>query len=212
MPRDVTVQTSLSLLDRVEADDDEAWTTFTELYGPIVYCWSRNAGLQPSDIDDVGQEVFRVVSQKLDSFDPEKKRSGAFRSWLWGITRLQILKHLRALQRQPVGQGGTNHHLSLQRLEAATDEPELVGQVTPEQLLLQNALELLKTKIDPRTWQAFWDTTVKGRLAKDVGDELSMSAKAVRQAKFRVTKKLRELLDDDFPICLANPISTSDEP
>ena len=39
---------------------------------------------------------------------------------------------------------------------------------------------------------------VKGRPARDIGEELDMTAKAVRQAKFRVTKKLRELLDDDF--------------
>ncbi len=112
-----SVQTSMTLLSRIEAqDDDDAWRLFARLYGPIVYSWCREAGLQPDDADDVGQEVFRVVAQKIETFERGLKASGAFRSWLWGITRLEILYYLRSAKRQPVGEGGTDHHLSLQRL------------------------------------------------------------------------------------------------
>lgn len=199
MPRDGSVQTSLTLLGRVQSDDQEAWSLFTRLYGPMVYSWCRNLGLPPDDVEDVGQEVFRVVLLKLSTFEPGKKSSGAFRSWLWGITRLETLNHLRSVRRQPVGHGGTDHHQSIQRLEKAAQEPESIAGLTPQQLLLKNAIEILKSEFDPRTWQAFWDMAAKGRPAKDIGDELGMTAKAVRQAKFRVTKKLRELLADDFP-------------
>ncbi|MFT5325356.1 MAG: RNA polymerase sigma-70 factor (ECF subfamily) [Planctomycetaceae bacterium] len=198
MPDEASVQTSLTLLSRIEAEgDDDAWSVFTRLYGPLVYAWCRSAGLQPDDVDNVGQEVFRVVVQKIGTFQPNRKPSGAFRSWLWGVTRLQILNHLRAAKRQPVGKGGTDHHLSLQRLEQESQEPENVGGVTSRQLLAQSAIGVLQAEFDPRTWQAFWDLAVKGRSAKDIGDELDMTAKAVRQAKFRVTKKLRELLGED---------------
>tara|TARA_R110002072_G_scaffold282428_1_gene445383 strand:+ start:3495 stop:4136 length:642 start_codon:yes stop_codon:yes gene_type:complete len=190
-------QTSLTLLSRIETADDDAWRVFARLYGPLVYAWCRSAGLQPDDVDNVGQEVFRVVVQKIGTFQPGRKRSGAFRSWLWGVTRLQILNHLRSVKRQPVGKGGTDHHLSLQRLEQESQEPENVDGVTSRQLLAQSAIEILQAEFDPRTWQAFWDLAVKGRPAKDIGDELDMTAKAVRQAKFRVTKKLRELLGED---------------
>lgn len=199
MTRPDSVRTSLTLLGRLDTNDVEAWNQFTRLYGPLVYSWCRSAGLQPEDVDDVGQEVFRVVSNKLNTFDPGRKASGAFRSWLWGITRLQVLDYFRAVQRQPVGHGGTDHNMSLQRLEDSSVELEIVDDVTSRQLLLQSAVEMLKQHFDPRTWQAFWDMAVKGRPAKDIGDELGMAAKAVRQAKFRVTKKLRELLGDDFP-------------
>ena len=199
MNREASVRTSMTLLHRVETEDPESWSLFTRLYGPIVYSWCRNAGLQRSDAEDVGQEVFRVVSKKLGAFEPGRKSSGAFRSWLWGITRLQILDHLRSAGRQPVGLGGTEHNMGLQRLEQDTSEPQSIDGVTPQRLLLKSAIDVLKSEFDPRTWQAFWDMSVKGRPAKDIGEELDMTAKAVRQAKFRVTKKLRELLDDDFP-------------
>ncbi len=194
-----SVQTSMTLLSRIEAqDDDDAWRLFARLYGPIVYSWCREAGLQPDDADDVGQEVFRVVAQKIETFESRRKSSGAFRSWLWGITRLEILYYLRSAKRQPVGDGGTDHHLSLQRLEHESDEPKSVNGVTSRQLFLRSAIEILRSEFDARTWQAFWDMAVKGRPAKDIGEELDMTAKAVRQAKFRVTRKLRELLEEDF--------------
>ncbi|HRX81500.1 MAG TPA: sigma-70 family RNA polymerase sigma factor [Pirellulaceae bacterium] len=198
MSREPSVQTSLTLLHRIEGHDQEAWSLFTRLYGPLVYSWCRNMGLQPDDVDDVGQEVFRVVSLKLGTFEPGKKSFGAFRSWLWGITRLETLNHLRSVRRQPIGLGGTDHYIILQRVEDESKEPDSIAGLTPQQLLLQSAFDVLKSEFDPRTWQAFWDMAVKGRPARDIGEELDMTAKAVRQAKFRVTKKLRELLDDDF--------------
>lgn len=199
MPREDGLTTSLTLLRRVEEADPEAWSCFTRLYGPLVYSWCRGMGLPPDDVEDLGQEVFLVVSSKLETFNPEQKAAGAFRSWLWGITRLETLKYYRAIRRQPVGQGGSDFHLRLQRLETQTEQPASVDGQTPQQMLLHGAIEILKEQFDPRTWQAFWDMAVKGRSAKDIGAELNMNSKAVRQAKFRVTKKLRELLDDDFP-------------
>lgn len=193
-----SAETSLTLLNRVQSNDDEAWCIFTRLYGPIVYAWCRNAGLQPDDVDDVGQEIFRTVSVKLSSFDPDRKSSGAFRSWLWGITRFEVLHYLRRGKRQPVSAGGTDHNFRLQQLEQQTDEPDCIDGMTPRQLVLKSAIELLKAEFDPRTWQAFQEMAIHGRAAKDVGEELKMSAKAVRQAKFRVSKKLRVLLDEDF--------------
>lgn len=199
MAQPPSVQTSLTLLGRVSASDQAAWRTFTSLYGPLVYSWCRNTGMSPDDADDVGQEVFRIVASKLGTFEPGRKSSGAFRSWLWGITRLEILKHLRAVRRQPVGGGGTDHNMNMQRLESDAAEPETMEGMPPQQLLLRSAIEVLKSEFDPRTWQAFWDLAVKGRPAREIGEEINMTPKAVRQAKYRVTKKLRDLLDDDFP-------------
>jgi RNA polymerase sigma-70 factor (ECF subfamily) len=208
-----SVQTSLTLLSRIEAQgDDEAWRLFARLYGPIVYSWCRDAGLQPDDVDDVGQEVFRVVARKIGTFEAGRKASGAFRSWLWGITRLQILSYLRSAKRQPIGGGGTDHQLSLQRLEQKSDEPESVNGFNSRQLLLRSAIEILRSDFDARTWQAFWEMAVNGRPAKDIGDELKMTARAVRQAKFRVTRKLRELLDEEFADLIRLDGSSADSP
>ena len=47
--------TSSSLLMRVKGRDPDAWQRLVNLYGPLVYRWAREAGLQDSDAADVMQ-------------------------------------------------------------------------------------------------------------------------------------------------------------
>ena len=48
------------------------------------------------------------------------------------------------------------------------------------------------TEYQERTWTAFWRLTVDGHSAADIARDLGMSANSVRQAKFRVMKRLRD--------------------
>lgn len=191
--------TSMTLLGLIEDNDQSAWSTFVRLYGPLVYNWCRNAGLQSADGADVVQVVMQAVVKDIKSFEPARKSAGAFRSWLWGITRLRIIDHFRAQAKQTNGVGGSDANILLAQLQQESNEPESVRGVTPRQLLLESAVEMLRTEFDPKTWQAFWRMAVDDNPARSVGEELGMTAKAVRQAKFRVTKKLRGLLQDDLP-------------
>ena len=62
---------------------------------------------------------------------------------------------------------------------------------------------MVKSEFEPRTYQAFWGVVVEERSPDEVALALGMkSAGAVYTAKSRVTKRLRELLDqfeDDLP-------------
>lgn len=194
-----TPQTSLTLLDRIRDNDQAAWERFVRLYGPLVYSWCRNAGLQPADVADVGQVVLQAVAGNIQTFEAGRKESGGFRSWLWGITRFRVLQHFQQRDKQISATGGTDAKLVLSNLEQQTEEPESVDGISPQKLLLSNAIELLKGDFDPQTWKAFWGMAVDGLKAREVGEELGMTPKAVRQAKFRVSKKLRELLEHEFP-------------
>ena len=64
--------TSISLIDQAKAGDKAAWNSLTELYGPLVYRWARQAGLQDSDAVDVMQNVFRDVVSGLGNFHKQK--------------------------------------------------------------------------------------------------------------------------------------------
>jgi RNA polymerase sigma-70 factor (ECF subfamily) len=61
---------------------------------------------------------------------------------------------------------------------------------------MQRALQLVQSEFEPRTLQAFWQSTVDGRSTADVAADLGMSPKAVRQAKYRVLNRLRHELDE----------------
>jgi RNA polymerase sigma-70 factor (ECF subfamily) len=56
-------------------------------------------------------------------------------------------------------------------------------------------LELIQGEFEERTWQAFWRVTAEGQAAKDVAQDLGVTASAVRLAKSRVLRRLREEME-----------------
>ncbi len=191
--------TSLTLLAKMSLRDQEAWVRFVRLYGPLVYTWARNAGLQPTDVADLTQEVFQVVDRRLHTFDFVRKPCGAFRSWLWGITRLRILDHFRRRGREVVGTGGPHSEQRFLQISDQISEPTSIDGNTVEDLLISSAVRIVKADSEASTWNAFWRMAVLGHSAQEIETDLGMTAKAVRQAKFRITKKLRLLLFKDVP-------------
>ena len=68
----------------------------------------------------------------------------------------------------------------------------------PEQMrgLYQRALELVRAEFEGRTWQMFWRVVVDGLSPTAVASEMEVSDAAVRQAKSRVLRRLREEVGD----------------
>ena len=82
-------------------------------------------------------------------------------------------------------------------LEQVPDElPDSVQQVASDKdLVTRRALELIRAEFEERTWRAFWRTTIDERPSPEVAAELGMTKQAVRQAKCRVIRRVREELD-----------------
>jgi RNA polymerase sigma-70 factor, ECF subfamily len=188
--------TSRSLLDRIKADDAAAWDRLIGLYAPLVYRWCRRCGLPEQETADVFQEVFQAVASHVGSFRKEKE-GDTFRGWLRTITDNKVRDHFRRAGREPIGEGGTEAQRRLSALAADSsieiDDP---GDGPAERSLFRDALDLIRCEFEARTWRAFWLTTVDGLAAKDAGAELEMSPGAVRVAKSRVLRRLREELGE----------------
>ena len=188
-----TLSTSIRLIDQAKRREPAAWERLAHLYGPLVYGWARQSGLQPSDAADVAQDVFRSVYQAIERFDQERP-DGRFRSWLLGITRNRLRDFFRQQQQQPVGAGGTTAHLGFQQvLDNALSEQSL-GSSTKS--LALRALALIETDFEEATWRAFWQTAVEGHAPQKVAEELGISVAAVYKAKSRVLQRLREDLGE----------------
>jgi RNA polymerase sigma-70 factor (ECF subfamily) len=164
------------------------------LYGPLVYGWARQCGLQEQDAADVVQEVFQSVARAIDRFD-DKHPGSTFRGWLWTITRNAVRQHARVRARQAVAVGGTDAQQRMQTLPQATDDDREPDPPAARSALVHRALRLIRDEFEPATWQAFWRMTIDGRAAGDVAEELRLTPGAVRQAKYRVLHRLRELLE-----------------
>jgi RNA polymerase sigma-70 factor, ECF subfamily len=188
--------TSLSLLQRIRNGDATGWHRVVGLYSPLVYYWCRRWGVEGADADDVLQEVFKAAAQSITTFRRERE-GDTFRGWLRVIARNRVLALWRGRQRQPEAAGGSEAWQRLQELpaqEVATaDDPEETGEFSA---LVRRAMTLLRGEFEERTWQAFWRVTADGRPAPEVAAELGMTANAVRMAKSRVLRRLREELGD----------------
>ena len=188
-------QTSLTLLQRLRANEPDAWARMVALYRPLVCYWCGRQGLSGADADDVAQEVFQVAAARMAEF--RRDRPGdTFRGWLRGITRLKALEHLREAGQTPVAAGGSTALVRLQGV--AEPEPESAEEDPPSEIagLLRRALDLVRAEFEPATWRAFLLTVVDGRTAPDAASELGISAVAVRQAKSRVLRRVRQELGD----------------
>jgi RNA polymerase sigma-70 factor (ECF subfamily) len=188
--------TSRSLLARVQAHEPEAWERLVNLYAPLVLRWCRSPGLQDQDVADVFQDVFQAVVAYVATF--RKEREGdTFRGWLRRITQNKLRDHFRKRAGEARGLGGSSAQerlLQLPQPPPAEDDP--AADEEGERALFGRALDLIRGDFEERTWAAFWKTTVDGRAAKDVAADLGMSPGAVRVAKSRVLRRLREELGD----------------
>jgi RNA polymerase sigma-70 factor (ECF subfamily) len=186
--------TSRSLLERLKADDAAAWDRLISLYAPLVYRWCRRWDLPEQEIADVLQEVFHAVATHIASF--RKEREGdTFRGWLRTIAQNKVRDHFRRVGREPGGAGGTDAQVRLSTLPAprSADEDDSRDELADRDVV-DRALELIRGEFEQRTWQAFWLTAVEDRVPKEVAIELGMSPGAVRVAKSRVLRRLRDEL------------------
>lgn len=181
--------TSLSLLARIRENDSDAWTRLTRLYEPLVSYWVTRQGVAESDREDVVQEVFQAASTSLQNFR-KVNPDDTFRGWLRGISRNTVLMHFRKAGKQPRASGGTEAYMVLQNFS----EPAELEEESPAQLseLYHRALTLVRTEFEDVTWTAFWRVVVDGQSPSVVAQEMGVSAAAIRQAKSRILRRLKQ--------------------
>ena len=188
--------TRSTLLDGIRLREAAAWNRLVELYGPLVYSWCRRTNCQPNDAADLTQEVFAAVAANVDRL--RRDRPGdSFRAWLRTITKNKVTDHFRRRQKNPVAAGGTDANEQMQQVPYADFVESLSTDSAPARIeVLSRALQLVQGDFEETTWKAFWATTVEGDSAAEVADRLGMLTNAVRQAKFRVIRRIREEFGD----------------
>ena len=62
--------------------------------------------------------------------------------------------------------------------------------------VIHRATDLIRAEFENRTWKAFWLCAVEHQSSGEVAKQLGMTPGAVRQAKYKVLRRLREELGD----------------
>ena len=181
--------TSLSLLARARANDQDAWTRLAALYRPLVLFWCRRANCPAAEAEDVAQDVFAGVAAGLGGF--RRDRPGdSFRGWLRGITRNQVLLYFRRNQGRPQPVGGSDAGGQVRNLPDLFVEP--ADEEAEVSLVYRQAVAQVRGEFEQRTWDIFWRTVIEGLSPAAVAEEMHTTPAAVRQAKSRVLRRLKQ--------------------
>lgn len=163
------------------------------LYGPLVFSWCRRSEIPAHDSADVVQEVFQAVHRGIAGFRYARP-SDTFRGWLRTIARNKIHDYFRKRAGEPLATGGTEAQQWLAGVVADEETEELP--LKPPSELVHRGLELIRCEFEDCTWQAFLLTTVERLSASEAAQRLGTTSGAVRQAKYRVLRRLRQELGD----------------
>jgi RNA polymerase sigma factor (sigma-70 family) len=179
--------TSATLLQRLlDQRDGAAWTRWAQLYAPLLRTWLGRQLPQSADVDDVAQQVFTVVVEKLPEFR-HSGRQGAFRAWLRGICVNRVRMFWRA--RPPTV---PDPEAALRQLEDPDSTLSRQWDREHDAFVFRRALELIEGEFKPATWQAFRRLAMDNAAAEEVAGELGLSVNAVFIAKSRVLRRLRQ--------------------
>jgi RNA polymerase sigma-70 factor, ECF subfamily len=187
--------TRATLLLRLKSDSPEqslAWQEFYEIYGAIIGGFARNMGAPAQDISDVVHDVlvgFFSISPTF-IYDPAK---GRFRGYLKTCTWRVLKRRL-----------GKSARVSGQAVEDLADDSPEVDQIWNdvwEGERLRNAVEIVRKRYVQRpdtakTFQAFEMYALLDQTAEDIAQQLGISVNSVHQAKSRVSKAIKAVMDE----------------
>ena len=198
MPGGTGNTTRISLLARLRADpnDQAAWAAFVDRYGPQIYGWCRHYRLQEADAQDVTQNVLIKLARALPQFVYDPDRS--FRGWLRTLTQNAWADFISEQQRGVRGAADSMVAELLQTVQARDDLVQRL-QLAFDQELLERAMDQVRERVEPQTWEAFRLTTIQGMPASQAAEKLAMRVSTVYQAKSSVQRLLREAIAELNP-------------
>ncbi|HEY1067099.1 MAG TPA: RNA polymerase sigma factor [Pirellulales bacterium] len=176
-----------ALIERVKEGDRAAFETLVRRHESAVFGYLRARLVQPSDAEDLTQEVFLRCYLGRARFD-----SGSLvRPWLIGIARNLLREHVRRVTRRKEV-AWTELCLELEDFVEG-DQPPLYEDVLSQlpdcvKSLGQSARQALELKY-----------TAKLRLA-EIGERLHRSEGAVKLLMFRARQALKSCLDSKLRV------------
>jgi RNA polymerase sigma factor (sigma-70 family) len=178
--------TRVTLLDRLrDPQDQEAWTEFVGLYGPLVFQFARRRLSQDEDAADVLQEVLGAVMRGT-----YQRPNGRFQKWLVTILLNKIRDFHTARSRRCEVCGGEAVSERLQEEPSRGEEEEWDQE--RKRHLFRAAAERVRARTNPTHWDAFVRTALQNQSGQEVARALNMSLTNVYAIKSRLMKDIKD--------------------
>ena len=185
----LTPETRITLIQRLQHGGDEAaWEEFVAIYRPAIVRMALRKQLQPTDAEDLAQQVLLAVSRNIDKWKQDRTRA-RFRTWLQTVVRNTTLN---ALTRKPRDQatGGTT---AVQQLNQQPDREDSIWfDAEWRRETLRWATAQVREEFEPATWLAFWETAIEGTSASVTAQKCGKSVGAVYIARTRVMQRIKQ--------------------
>lgn len=184
--------TSESLLLKLRSGSDQnAWTTFVELYTPLIFFWARRTGLHANDAADLVQDVLTLAFQKLPSFKYDADKT--FRGWLRTVT---LNRYRETLRKNSIGAAPATQSVLASIVQPGScRDAETTWDLNYQQSLVSRARKLLESEFQPATWNALQQYVFEGMPAAEAAEKNGLSVWTVYAGKSRLMSRLRETLD-----------------
>jgi RNA polymerase sigma-70 factor, ECF subfamily len=191
--------TRASLIARVRHHEASAWDELVELYGPLIAHWCYRFDLDSHTTADCVQEVFGAIFRAIPNYQA-LNRHGAFRGWLWTITRNKVRDQLRRQRAQSTPQGGTSAMVRLSEIpdidELSDEEPSSPAEL---QSLAARAFDQIRSEFETRSLAIFTRSVIDQVATPLVASEFQVQPATVRQVRSRILRRLRQQLGDLGP-------------
>lgn len=168
------------LIKRALAGDDGAFTALVERHFGAAYASAYAVLGNSSDAEELAQETFVQVFQKLERL----REPGAFVGWVWRIAHDLALKHIRKHGRMKVVEDVPESGSAESPLE-----PLVAGE---DQQGLRKALAALPEDQREALLMKYWQDLEYEEMSKRTG----VSEEALYQRVCRGLKRLREVLSE----------------
>ncbi len=186
-----TPDTRYSLIAKLrDSQDVQAWNEFASIYQPLIFRVVIARGLQYADATDVTQEVLARVAKVVEQFDPSHANV-TFRGWLYRIARNITVDFLRK-QNRDRAQTSLDQSTDLSALTSPTAGESAEFRLQFEKQIFWVVAQNVRSQVETKTWQAFWETEIERRPVADLAQELKLSVGAVYIARSRVLAKLKK--------------------
>jgi RNA polymerase sigma factor (sigma-70 family) len=185
------MQTHASLLGRLRTQptDQAAWKEFVVRYGPRIYGWCVKWRLQPSDAQDVTQNVLLRLSERMNTFSYDPNLS--FRACLKTLTNHALSNFVGSHKNGALGGGDSGIFDRLAAVEAREDLAQTLEAEFDHELLAE-ALARVQLRVATQKWAAFRLTALEGKSGAEAAQELGMKIATVYTAKGKVQKLVQD--------------------
>lgn len=186
--------TKKTLIDKLHDGDEISWDEFYEKYHGIIIEVGRAKGLTEDECKDLVQESMICFFRKTPTFrfDPGIAK---FRTYFSRIVHGKIVDIIR--KRMPtVSDISDGSAVVIAEQDAPDNAFDKILLDRWRNLVLEEAKELLRTRVKPETFQAFELYVLQGRDPIKVAEALGMTMNQVYVAKTRCTKALEKILKE----------------